>query len=105
MSFDEEHLYDHFLCQREVAERDERIRELEAKLANRTEKDWERLLEANYSMSDQLASFRLLPCQCPKCGHEHMANVRGQGVSRLDRSWRVRMSSVTHSSGGGKHGG
>ncbi len=29
MSFDEEHLDDHFLCQREVAERDERIRELE----------------------------------------------------------------------------
>ena len=42
----------------------------------RTEKDWERLLEANYQMSDELAGFRLLPCQCPKCGHEHMANVR-----------------------------
>ena len=30
MSFDEEHLDDHYLCQREVAERDARIRELEA---------------------------------------------------------------------------
>ncbi len=29
MSFDEEHLDDHYLCQREVAERDQRIRELE----------------------------------------------------------------------------
>jgi small-conductance mechanosensitive channel len=32
MIFDEEHLDDHFLCQREVAERDARIRELEAML-------------------------------------------------------------------------
>jgi hypothetical protein len=32
MSFDEEHLDDHYLCQREVAERDQRIRELEAAL-------------------------------------------------------------------------
>jgi hypothetical protein len=32
MSFDEEHLDDHYLCQREVAERDQRIDELEAAL-------------------------------------------------------------------------
>ncbi len=32
MSFDEEHLDDHYLCQREVEERDQRIRELEAAL-------------------------------------------------------------------------
>jgi len=32
MSFDEEHLDDHYLCQREVAERDQRIRELERAL-------------------------------------------------------------------------
>jgi hypothetical protein len=30
MSFDEEHLDDHHLCKQEVAERDQRIRELEA---------------------------------------------------------------------------
>lgn len=29
MSFDEEHLDEHFLCQREVAERDQRIADLE----------------------------------------------------------------------------
>jgi hypothetical protein len=33
MSFDEEHLEEHFLCQLEVAERDERIRELECIVA------------------------------------------------------------------------
>ena len=32
MSFDEEHLEDHHECQREVADRDARIRELEAAL-------------------------------------------------------------------------
>jgi hypothetical protein len=32
MSFDEEHLDEHYECQREVAERDARIRELEAAL-------------------------------------------------------------------------
>jgi plasmid stabilization system protein ParE len=32
VSFDEEHLDEHYLCQREVAERDQRIRELEAAL-------------------------------------------------------------------------
>lgn len=30
MSFDEEHLDEHYECEREVAERDQRIRELEA---------------------------------------------------------------------------
>jgi hypothetical protein len=32
MSFDEEHLDEHYECQREVAERDARVRELEAAL-------------------------------------------------------------------------
>ena len=32
MSFDEEHLDEHYECQREVAERDARIHELEAAL-------------------------------------------------------------------------
>jgi hypothetical protein len=37
MSFDEEHLDEHYECQREVAERDARIRELEAALRTRTD--------------------------------------------------------------------
>ena len=51
-----------------------RVAELEAVYADKIT-DWEMVLETNYKMSDELARFRLLPCQCPKCGHEHMANV------------------------------
>jgi hypothetical protein len=39
MSFDEEHLDEHYLCQREVAERDHRIRKLEAALHKICEAD------------------------------------------------------------------
>ena len=59
MSFDEEHLDEHYECQREVAERDARIHELEAALRLY----WDAKTPAAMGVADAVAKKLLTPAE------------------------------------------
>ena len=71
MSFDEEHLDDHHLCQREVAERDARIAELEARV-------------------DELAALAGRLDHTTWCSHMVDDKTCNCGASLLSYQWRIR---------------
>jgi hypothetical protein len=58
MSFDEEHLDEHYECQREVAERDARIRELEGQLAE-CRNSRQREHDLRVTLAGELESFKI----------------------------------------------